>query len=65
MSTDHNEFYTLFKLNENEKKQLLYKYIRIKPMICACDDFILILKPTGKVDFVGEEQREAGGIFGD
>lgn len=58
MSIEKREFYTITKLNEDEKRQLLYKYLNIKPMVCSCNDFMLILKPNGTVELVGEESHE-------
>ena len=58
MPIEKREFYTITKLNEEEKRQLLYKYLNIKPMVCSCNDFMLMLKPNGTVELVGKANHD-------
>lgn len=55
MQSNEIQVYTYFRLNDEEKKQILEKYINVKPCICACEDFALVLNSNGNVRFIDAE----------
>ncbi len=59
MQNNEIQIYTYFRLNDEEKNQILEKYLDIKPCVYACEDFALVLKSNGTVEFVGTENISA------
>lgn len=59
MQSNNVQIYTYFRLNDEEKNRILEKHLNIKPCACACEDFALVLKSNGTVEFVGTENTSA------
>ncbi len=56
MKNEKQIFRYLYRISEKEKADLLKQNFKTKPCICACEDFIIVLKSSGDV-FIRRENE--------
>ncbi len=48
---------SVYLLTYEEGRDLLEKNFHVRPMLCVCDDFVLYLRPDGRVEYVAGKEK--------